>query len=100
MTFKEKRAIKLLVKSKWLKDYYYVVKVMYSCMDTNDTGKAFCQLSNAFKWGYNQLVSNAGALWGRHPSLRIVILDMCHKYMDDLFDIKWEIQDKINYETV
>lgn len=100
MTFKEKRARKLLVKSGWIADYNYVFKVMMSCVHTNDKGKATIQLCDAFLWGLKCLENKLNMLRHKHPRLGFALIFECKRHVDKLFDIKWKIQDKMNYETV
>lgn len=99
-TITTKIAKYLLKKSGWIEDYYYVVKVMYSCLNTPNIGIANIQLINSFYWGQHQIVNKLNILIKQYSLVGKSILIEGKKYTSDLYEIKWKIQDYINYETV
>lgn len=98
---KREKARNILIKSKWIDDHYYVIKVMNSCVETKDVPTANAQLSKAFQWGLSRLKAKMENL-RENVSLTIgfPMVDIVRCYINDLFDIKYKLQDKINYETV
>lgn len=97
---KQERAKKILLESGWIEDYYYVLKVMESCLKTTDVSRANVQLSKAFSWGKIQLENKLYVLRDRNPKYKFFILDESTDYVNFIWDIRYKIQDKINYGTV
>ena len=48
---KQEKAQKILMESEWINNYYYIIKVMESCLKITDIGMANLQLIKTFSWG-------------------------------------------------
>ncbi len=97
---KQEKARKILLESGWINDCYYVIKVMESCLKTTDIDKANLQLIDVFSWGKIQLENKLEVLRDRNPKYSQHILEETNDYVNFLWDIRYKIQDKINYGTV
>ena len=97
---KQEKAKKILLESGWINDCYYIAKVMESCLRTTDVGTANLQLIKTFSWGGRQLENKLEVLRDRNPKYSQHILEETNDYVNLLWDIRYKIQDRINYETV
>lgn len=97
MRHETEQARRVLIESGWKQDYYYVIRVMNSCMNTCDKNKAAIQLSIAFSWGIKQLANKLDVLRDKYLEISAALLDEAINYECYLLDIKRIIQDKIDY---
>lgn len=95
----QEKARKIIFESGWIDDYYYIIKVMESCLRTTDVGKANLQLSKTFSWGFRQLENKREVLCDLYSKYTWYICNKMNNYRESLWDIRFKIQDKINYDS-
>lgn len=95
---KQEKAQKILMESGWINNYYYIIKVMESCLKITDIGMANLQLIKTFSWGRRQLENKLEILRDRNPKCSQHILEETNDYVNFLWNMKYKIQDRINHK--
>lgn len=95
---KQEKAQKILMESEWINNYYYIIKVMESCLKITDIGMANLQLIKTFSWGRRQLENKLEILRDRNPKCSQHILEETNDYVNFLWNMKYKIQDRINHK--
>lgn len=90
------RARLILQNAGWFEDYYYILKVMNSCLLTQDPNRAFKQLVIATDWGLEQLDNKYMVLHLKYGvDIGYDIWLEIRGYINNIYYTKWNIMDKI-----
>ena len=81
----EKLAKNILIKSNWISDYYYIVKVMQSCANKDSNLNPmfrYISLHRSYWWGDKQLKNKKNNLISKYPFLENQIEETFHLPFD------------------
>lgn len=95
----EKLAKNILIKSNWISDYYYIVKVMQSCSNKDSNLNPmlrYVSLQRSYWWGDKQLKNKKNNLISKYPFLENQIEEICREYEKSLWTEMYLVDNNID----
>ena len=93
---RDKKVLRILIDSGWMNDYYSFIDILRDFLKPKSAVSVCLKLSEAFQLGEKLLRDNAINIWlsTRH-SLEETMWNTINYYMNNLREIKYNIQDKL-----